>query len=333
MDRAEAARVFTPAAAEALRAFPIEPVGLTLVALSENVTFKVTDERDGAAYVLRLHRPGYHTLAELTSERLWTRALAEAGVAVPIALATTAGADYVSVAVAARGETRQAGMAGWTEGDILADVLTDDTELAVLERHFEALGAIQAAMHAQSAAWRPPPDCTRRAVDAEGLMGEAPHWGPFWDHPVFTPADRRLVLATRDRIRAALARHGRDPATYGVIHADLHSGNVLVGPGGLTVIDFDDAAFGWHAYDIAVGLTHHRASPHLDAIQAAFVRGYRARRPLSEATIALIPMFLLIRGLAQIGWLGQRPEIDASGFIGANRDWVVARCKAFVEPC
>ena len=53
--------------------------------LAENVTFKVTD-RAGSAYVLRLHRPGYHTLDELVSERAWIRGLAEAGIDVPTGL-------------------------------------------------------------------------------------------------------------------------------------------------------------------------------------------------------------------------------------------------------
>ena len=33
-------------------------------------------------------------------------------------------------------------------------------------------------------------------------------------------------------------------------------------------------------------------------------------RRLSEQTLALLPMFRLVRGLAQIGWLHQRPELD-----------------------
>src|SRR5580692_10014141 len=122
MDNAEAERVFTPAAVEALKAFPLEPERIELVALSENVTFRVTDRQDGAAYVLRLHRPGYHTPQALESERVWTRALAEAGVAVPIALTTRAGADYVSVEVEALGQQRQAGITHWIEGDLLADL-------------------------------------------------------------------------------------------------------------------------------------------------------------------------------------------------------------------
>jgi Ser/Thr protein kinase RdoA (MazF antagonist) len=327
MDKAEASRVFTPAAEQALSDFPVEPARLELVALSENVTFKVTDARDGADYGLRLHRPGYHTLPELTAERLWTRALAEAGIAVPIGLAATSGDDYVAVPIPALGETRRAGMASWTKGVLLDQALKGETDVGVLTRRFAEIGALEAAMHNQSAAWRPPPAFTRRALDEHGLMGAAPFWGPFWEHPIFGPAERRLVIATRDRLHVALADLGRDPSLYGVIHADLHPGNVLVTETGVAVIDFDDAAFGWHAYDMAVGLFFHRRSPDFDAILAAFLAGYRAVRPLPETVERTIPMFLLVRGLAQIGWLGQRPELEASVYLAENTPWVLEACE------
>ena len=332
MDKAEADRVFTPAAVEALRAFPIEPEKLELVSLSENVTFRVRDRRGGGDYVLRLHRPGYHTLDELNSERIWTRALAEAGVAVPIPLAARNGGDYARVSVAALGEQRQVGMTHWVKGDLLTDVLGDKPEVTVLEHYFEQLGALEAAMHNQSSAWRPPSTFKRHAVDVEGLMGAAPFWGPFWDHPAFSAEERQLVIETRDRIRGVMRRYGRDRSIFGVIHADLHPGNLLVGDDKLTVIDFDDAAFGWHLYDIAVALFFYQGSPYFGAILAAFVRGYRSGRRLSDEALALIPTFLLTRGLAQIGWLGQRPEIDATGFIVASKDRVCAQCAAFDPP-
>jgi Ser/Thr protein kinase RdoA (MazF antagonist) len=164
-------------------------------------------------------------------------------------------------------------------------------------------------------------------------MGDAPFWGPFWDHPVFSPAERTLVIATRDRIRGAMDRLERDPSTYGMIHADLHPGNLLVGGERLTVIDFDDCAFGWHVYDMAVALWHQRRSRRFDAIQAAFVRGYRTRRALGDDTVALIPMFLLVRSLAQTGWLLQRPEIDVSQTMRASADRICAQCEAFEPPC
>jgi Ser/Thr protein kinase RdoA (MazF antagonist) len=328
MDRAQAARVFTPAAREAVKAFPIEVASLELVSVSENAIFRVTDGRDGEAYVLRLHRPGYHTLEELNSERIWTRALAEAGVAVPIPLTTNDGDDYVCVPVPDLRQERQAGMTRWIEGELLSDSLENNTEVAVAEHRFEQLGAIEAAMHDQSSGWRPPAAFQRHHVDADGLMGEAPFWGPFWEHPALTRAERGLFLQARERIRGAMVRYGKRPATYGVIHADLHPGNLLAAGEALTVIDFDDSAFGWHVYDIAVALFHQQRSPQFDAIQRAFLRGYQARRALSEETLSLIPTFLLARGLAQIGWLLQRPEIDATRYIRGAIERACAQCEA-----
>jgi Ser/Thr protein kinase RdoA (MazF antagonist) len=333
MDKAEAERVFTPAARAALKAFPIEPEAVELVALSENVTFRVTDQSDGAAYVLRLHRPGYHTHEELNSERVWTRAQAEAGIDVPIPLTTRSGGDYVGVPIPALRQQRQAGMTRWTEGELLAEVLKRGDDAEAPARYFEQLGAIEAAMHDQSSRWRPPPTFARHAVDRDGLMGDAPFWGPFWDHPVFAPAERRLVIATRDRIRGAMDRLGRDPAIFGMIHADLHDGNLLVGAERLTVIDFDDCGFGWHLYDIAVALGHQQRSPGFEALRDAFVRGYRSRRALGDDALALLPMFLLVRSLAVIGWLLQRPEIDASRTIRGSADRLLAHCEAFEVPC
>jgi Ser/Thr protein kinase RdoA (MazF antagonist) len=158
-------------------------------------------------------------------------------------------------------------------------------------------------------------------------MGEAPFWGPFWDHPALTPGERALMMATRDRIRVAMDRYGRDPADFAVIHADLHPGNLLADGEALTVIDFDDCAFGWRLYDIAVGLFHQRRSPHFAAIQQAFVRGYRSLRDLSDDDVARIPMFLLVRALAQIGWLGQRPEIDVTHYIRGAIERACAQCE------
>jgi len=332
MDKTRAAAVFTPAAREVLRAFPIEPGEVELVSLSENVTFRVTDQ-NGAAYVLRLHRPGYHTDEALDSERIWTRALAEFGVSVPIPVTALDGRDYVPVLVGELGEHRRAGMTHWIQGELLEDVLARAEGTGPYERWYERLGSIAAAMHVQSSAWSPPPAFRRHALDADGLLGEAPFWGRFWEHPKLSPAERRLMLAARQRIRGALDRYGRSSESYGVIHADLHTSNLLVDGDRLTVIDFDDTAFGWYLYDIAVALSPGQDRSDFTAIEAAFFKGYRSRRPISEAERALVPMFLLVRGMAVIGWLYQRPEIDPGARLDALKDQVCAWCAAFEPPC
>jgi Ser/Thr protein kinase RdoA (MazF antagonist) len=330
MDKAAA---FTPAALEAVKAFPVEPAELKLVLVSENVTFRVTDRRDGAAYVLRLHRPGYCSLEELNSERIWTRALAEAGIGVPMPIRARDGSNYVRVHLPATGEDRYVGMTRWIEGEMLGDLVDRIDDAAVIERLFGQLGTIVAKMHNQSSAWQPPSGFTRRVLDADGLMGNTPSWGPFWDHAALDANERRLFIDTRDRIHAALTRYGRRASTFSVIHADMQPQNVLVDGEHSTVIDFDDAAFGWHLYDLAVPLSHLQHSPHFEAIKRGLLGGYRAMRAISDAELALIPMFMLVRRLAVIGWLHQRPEYDASGFFEDFKNSAFRQCSAFEPLC
>ncbi len=329
MDNEAVDRIFAPAARAALASFPIDATDPALVSLSENVTFKVADRRDGGSWVLRLHRPGYHTLEELDSERAWIRALAAASIEVPKPLAARDGREYVPVTIAATGERRFAGMARWTEGRLLSEVLAETSDDRVVEDYFAQLGAITAAMHNQASVWRPPPHFARHHLDADGLMGDAPHWGPFWEHRSLSAAERDLLLDARARMRLWLARLARDPSGYSLIHADMHPGNILVDGDRLTVIDFDDAGFGWHLYDIAVVLTYWQSKPNAAAIERAFLRGYRAVRSLPGTAETMIPMFRLIRWMASIGWFHQRPELKRPAVFEQRKSWVLEQCAAF----
>lgn len=325
-------RAYRPAAQQALAAFGVAPAELRFVHVGENVTFRVTDARDGAPLVLRLHRPGYHDHAALCSEHVWTRALVAAGIAAPEPLPTLAGEPFARVDGPAPGERRWAGLARWVEGELLADAMARAGDPAAVEGHLAHLGAIMAALHAQATAWTPPPGFRRQRLDTDGLLGPAPFWGPFWDHPVFSSGERALVLATRERLHAALRRYGTKVDTFSLIHADLHPRNVLITAEGAAVIDFDDAGFGWHLYDLAVALVWYQDERHFPTLRDAVMRGYRSVRPLADADLALLPMFLLIRDLAQMGWYHQRPELPRDAQVGPLRDRICRVADGFVPP-
>ena len=276
--------------------------------LSENVTFRATDARDGSPLVLRLHRPWYHDIAALRSEHLWTRALVQAGIAAPEPLLTQAGENFAQVDIAATGERRWAGLARWVAGELLADVVARETDSAANARHFAHIGTIMAAMHEQATGWTPPAGFQRHALDADGLMGTEPFWGPFWNHPIFSPIERDMLLGARDRLHAALTRYGKPARTFSLIHADLHPRNVLIDGAHAAVIDFAALGFGWHQYDLAVARIAYQDHPDFVMFRDACIAGYRSARTISDADLALLPMFLLIRNMAQMGWYHQRPE-------------------------
>ena len=53
---------------------------VSLLTISENATYVVEDDRNGRRLVLRVHRPDYHSEAEILSELAWIAALREEGV-------------------------------------------------------------------------------------------------------------------------------------------------------------------------------------------------------------------------------------------------------------
>jgi Ser/Thr protein kinase RdoA (MazF antagonist) len=323
MDKGLSASSYVQAAWKAAEHFPIEAEDMELVAYSENVTFRVTVRDAGTDYVLRLHRPGYSSLEELESERIWTRALKETGVAVPESLETHQGGHYALVDIPGAREQRYAGMTTWREGVPLSDYLESHSDGAERERIFHRFGQIAATFHNQSTSWVPPPGFVRRRLGVDELLGESPFWGRFWEHPALSVAEQERLLHARDRVRTELVSYGEESGNFSLIHADFTPDNIIYDGGDLAIIDFDDAAYGWHIYDIASALVECRHARDVEALRAALLDGYRERRPLAEQDIGMLPTFLLIRGMAIIGWYLQRPEHAHLGEFEEVKDWVL----------
>ena len=98
----------------------------------------------------------------------------------------------------------------------------------------------------------------------------------------------------------------------------------------LFVIDFDDAGFGWYLYDIAVALYSPWTEEGFEAVQDAFVSGYRSGRPLAEEDLARLPVFLHMRDLAILGWLDARPELPQHAFLPEAIKAACARAKSLL---
>ena len=280
-------------------------------------------------YALRLHRPGYNSLAELNSERQWTRALKEAGLAVPESLATIEGHNFHPVNIQATGERRLSGMTTWLEGIPLNEYLPECTGLIAREQIYRQIGVMAARSHNQSTSWKVPPGFQRRKLDADGLVGEDPHWGRFWEEATLSRSESRLMQRTRQQLHIALGSLGMEPSTFSLIHADLNSDNIVFDNGKLAMIDFDDVVYGWHMYDIATVLFEHQNHPDFASLRNSLLDGYQEHRPLGDREIHSLEMFLLIRGLALIGWFHQRPEHDEPQYLRELKDAVCAECEKF----
>jgi len=304
-------------AQQALEAWGLQSARRELVERSENIVFRVDTDK-GVALVLRLHRPGYHTLEELMSERQWTHALNDSGISAPVPVQALDGREYVRVEDGVSGEARYAGLLRWVDGEMLSGAIASGGDFSP---HLRRLGEVAARIHNQASGWEPPSGFTRHHLDAEGLMGRSPFWGPFWASPDLSACEQKRLRDLREALYDGLSHLESGPDTYSMIHADLHERNVLVNGDHLHVIDFDDAGFGWHMYELAVGLFSYQDHPRFPEMVEALYEGYREFRRLDAASAELLPLFLLIRTLALIGWLADRPEHKNPGFVR----WLVSR--------
>ncbi|MGZ2362407.1 phosphotransferase [Streptomyces sp. 372A] len=279
---------------------------VTLLKFRENAVFRI--DAGEARYVMRVHRRGYHTAEALRSELQWMTALRDSGVSTPEVLPSRSGALFETVSCPGVAGPRLVDLLSWVEGSPLGSLEDSLAGGEATTAAFRETGRLMARLHNHAQRWQRPPGFTRHAWDADGLLGPEPLWGRFWELEALDPDGREVVLAARTRLRDDLAAFGAGPDRYGLIHADFLPENLLVDQGTVQLIDFDDAGFGWHLFDIATSLFVVADNPAIEDLLAAFTAGYRAARDLPDEDLAELPMFLLLRGLTYLGWLHTRQE-------------------------
>lgn len=217
----------------ALEQWGLEGANSRLVAARENAVYEV---RQGETRVA-LHRQGYRSDSELRSELAWMDQAAKGGLNVAAPMPAQNGALLLEI------DGTQIDVLTWLTGRTMTETLgtTDSEDHAPI---FFALGSEMARLHQVSDAWTTPADFERIHWDIDGLLGDAPVWGRFWENPELTNADRDLFEAFRHEAAAKLVQIGRS-LDYGLIHADLVPDNVLVEGNALRLLDFDDGGFGF----------------------------------------------------------------------------------------
>jgi Ser/Thr protein kinase RdoA (MazF antagonist) len=243
---------------------------------------------------LRLHRRGYQSPDAIRSELWWCAELARAGLPVPGAIPALDGSLLVELA-----DGRHASAIAWIEGEALGEANHGFARpLAEVVGLYHALGALLARLHQVTDGLGLPEGFTRPSWDREGLVGETPFWGRFWEHPAATPDQRRALVRARDALRERL--HG----PVGLIHADVLRENVLVNGRSVSLIDFDDSGFGYRLHDLGTALVQTVQRPEHDALRDALMAGY------GTTDLEAVEAFTMARALASVGWTMPRLPPD-----------------------
>ena len=292
-------------ACESLKSWGFDGGHLSLIKHRENAVYRL-DAPNGKHYALRIHRAHYHSDVALRSELQWMQALAEYGISVPAVVPTDSGDFFAKVAIANLPETRQVDLFQWVEGKPLGAV--DDglgADVEQIRAMYLTVGEIAGKLHKQACQWQLPEGFERHAWDENGLL-KAPVWGPFWALEILSPAQRLLINKARDKAAEDLQRYGKSPDNYSMIHADFAPENFLVEGDVVRLIDFDDAGFGWHLFELATALYFIQQDPNYQIAYEALIEGYRQQRELPEQALRYLSLFLALRGFTYLGWIHSR---------------------------
>jgi Ser/Thr protein kinase RdoA (MazF antagonist) len=277
---------------------------LRLLSLSENATYLADD---GDPMVLRVHRPGYHSLAAIRSELKWMAALREqTPVATPELIPARDGCDVVAATVG--GNTLHVDAVTFIAG------CTAEEEPDVVG--FDELGRITAAMHQHVQRWTAPDCFTRFSWDVEATLGRRARWGNWRHAPGLTAPDEAIVERAAAEVGRRLTDFGCDTDRFGLIHADLRMANLMVDPEGasasITVIDFDDCGWSWYLFDLAAVVSFIEDTPEAERMIADWLRGYHQVRDIPAAHLEMVPTLVMLRRLMLTAWVASHADADAA---------------------
>jgi Ser/Thr protein kinase RdoA (MazF antagonist) len=194
-------------------------------------------------------------------------------------------------------------------------------------RHIAAVGRLMAHLHNHTTSWRPPATFTRRRWDLAGLFGdnsgfhlpEAQLWAQL------PPAYAAQFCAVVEQTTAVMDSLDLEPDAMGLIHADLHLGNILFGlnaEGRLEArpIDFDDCGIAHWVYDFAVILGDYITEDDYERFHDALLSGYAESRSLPLAQLKHLNTFIAARLVSLMLWVTDMAQIN-KGFIPKLDGW------------
>jgi Ser/Thr protein kinase RdoA (MazF antagonist) len=288
-----------------------------LINYSENHTFLLSVP-GGEAFTLRIHRPDYQSIGNIESELAWLEALhKQTNLAIPEPVAGRDGRLLQHFRTPS-GETRQAVLFHFIKGR----EPSPDRDLVDL---FAVLGRYAAGLHQHAISWSRPAGFERQAWTASSILDPDGLWGNWRIAPGVTDSIRLTLNRAQDLLRRRLADYGCGPDRYGLIHADMRLGNLLVDGEQVSLIDFDDCGLCWFGYDFAAAISFHETHADVPALRASWLEAYQAVRHLSAEDVDMLDSMVLLRRMALLAWIGSHADTSLAqahmkGFAAGTAD-------------
>lgn len=285
----------------ALKQYNIKVHALKFIQHAENATFKVTAV-NGSLYLFRIHRNAYHSKNAILEELQWLKKLSQAKLLVPKPVESINKSLVEVISEPELDLTRNCCLFHWIDGRFIDKSLTPN--------HMFKVGQLIARMQSHSTV-----KTTRKYWDAEGLLGLQATFGNIDSLSGVSKKDQKQITKARIATLSYLKKYQKKfPNRLGLIHADLHFGNLLLNGLNFGAIDFDDCGFGFYVYDLVIPFVSmqnnlgEKNQRKLESYKNALIKGYSSLSRWDHHDEQIFTHLLTARKLLMLGWLNSRSD-------------------------
>jgi Ser/Thr protein kinase RdoA (MazF antagonist) len=301
------------AALHALQEYEIDWNSIHFIRVSEHVTFRV-EASEGEQFLLRVHTEN-KLREETLSELEWLFALKSKGLILPEGVWNREGA-LITDTSAVDGQHFYATLLRWVKGEHVDNG-------ALTEEAISKMGSLMARLHKASADFTPPSDFARPTWGSQSFKRD-------WEHlshhcmQFISDADFKLYSTAASKVAAHLETFTSHEQNYGIIHADLHNGNIIFLDNEPYPIDFGRCGFGYHLYDIAHAIMGLHPPQRVN-----FVEGYQRIMKLEDEHVAKLECFFIMALIETYSFHADNP-LETEGLI-EEQPYAQAILRAYVN--
>ncbi|WP_405156827.1 phosphotransferase enzyme family protein [Paenibacillus sp. FSL K6-0108] len=250
------------------------------IQVSDTITYKI-DTAPSKSYLLRIHSNRLSKEA-INSELTMLQSLGTSDdLHVPQGVASRDGSYVLSMDTEEEGQYFDVTMMNWVVGEHKGG--NEINECCAYR-----MGSMAAKLHEATTRFVPSVDFDRPAWGEESFKVDMSKLIRYYTRFLSDQAWKMYQKASH-KILSQLADLDQNPQHYGIIHGDLHIGNIVFNDEQPNPIDFGRCGYGYYLYDIAhtiVGL--------YPAQRWEFIRGYESVRTLPSNYVEVLESFFIM---------------------------------------
>lgn len=261
----------------AISHYGIYDYGFEIIRHSENITIKIINNVDMKSYLFRIHTPitsglqgVQHTIEGLNAEMKLLNSLAEQTCLPLQQPIKNKNGSYVSTIIDSKNNFYPlCTLLTWKEGEIFTGEELNSQDIAY------EVGIVLAKLHNFSCKWTIPHPFIRPIYDIDKYINLTDRLQNGVNINLFKTKHYDIILETMNYIRNIFDRTPKTTNNWGIIHADLQGGNIIVNKDIVTPIDFGFSGYGYYLFDIGITLASLNTS-----LRKKVFEGYKSLRKI-----------------------------------------------------